>query len=203
MTPRYVLAVDQSTSASKVFLADAQGEIVRAFSRPHVQRCPAPGCAEQDAEAIYQNVLAGIAAVCEGLETGEIAALGLSNQRETVVLWDRGTGRPLGPAIGWQDVRGEALCRALSQKSEAVRSRTGLSLSPYYPAAKIAAALREAPALREGPARRPSLRRNHGQLSRLSPHRRHALLHRPEQRQPHPALRHPPPGLGRRALPPL
>jgi len=140
---RYVVAVDQSTSAGKVFLVDSDGVIARRFSKPHRQSYPHPGYAEQDAEEIWQNVREGIAAVCDGLVPGQLAALGISNQRETTVFWQRDTGKPVRPAVGWQDVRAEALCRAMSAEADAVRARTGLRLSAYYPAAKAAAVLRE------------------------------------------------------------
>lgn len=144
---RYAVAIDQSTSASKVFLLDAQGEIVRRFSKNHRQTYPAPGHVEHDAAEIWQNVREGVAAVTEGLEPAQIAALGISNQRETTVLWDRATGEPVCPAVVWQDVRGEALCAELAAHAPEVRARTGLALSPYYPAAKAASVLRARPEL--------------------------------------------------------
>jgi len=148
MSKRYVVAVDQSTSASKVFLVDAQGQIVRRFSGEHRQFYPQDGYVEHDATEILQNVLAGIKQVTEGVDVSGIAALAISNQRETTVLWDRITGEPLMHAIVWQDVRGQSLCDSLHEHAQTVKEITGLELSPYYPAAKAAAALKEDASLR-------------------------------------------------------
>ena len=145
---RFVIAVDQSTSASKAFRVDARGEIAARFSKNHRQSYPQPGYVEHDAEEIWQNVREGVSAMAEGLAPGQIAALGLSNQRETTVLWERNTGRPVCPAVVWQDLRGEGLCAELAAHAETVRQRTGLSLSAYYPAAKAASVLRARPELR-------------------------------------------------------
>ncbi len=145
---RYIVAIDQSTSASKVFLVDEQGEITRKTSRNHQQFYPQPGYAEHDAEEIWRNTRAGISEVCQGIEPSAIAALAISNQRETTVLWDRKTGEPVRRAVVWQDVRAEAFCKQRQEHAELVRRRTGLALSPYYPAAKAACVLRDDPALR-------------------------------------------------------
>lgn len=144
---RYVISVDQSTSATKVFLLDRNGEIAKRFSKNHAQYTPQAGYVEHDAGEIYQNVLEGISAICEGLEIPQIAALAIANQRETTVLWDRDTGEPLHRAIVWQDVRAEGLCREMQPHAKAIHERTGIPLSPYYSAAKAAAVLRENPAL--------------------------------------------------------
>ncbi|HNW86886.1 MAG TPA: glycerol kinase GlpK [Candidatus Limiplasma sp.] len=144
---RYVIAIDQSTSASKGFLLDSRGGIVRRCLKPHRQDYPKPGYVEHDAEEIWQNVRECVAEMASGLEPAQIAAIGLSNQRETTVLWDRATGMPLCPAVVWQDVRGEALCAALSDHAAAVTEKTGLTLSAYYPAAKAAAVFQERPEL--------------------------------------------------------
>ena len=145
---KYIAAVDQSTSASKAFLVDERGEIARRASRPHRQYYPEPGRVEHDAQEIFENVRAIIAEVTDGIPAADIAALALTNQRETTVIWDRATGVPVCPAVVWQDTRGEALCRELVEHGEAVRRMTGSALSPYLPASKIGALLRENPALR-------------------------------------------------------
>ena len=112
---KYIVAIDQSTSASKAFLVDASGAIVRRASLPHKQYYPAPGRVEHDAAEIWRNVEAIIAEVSEGIPTEEIACIAISNQRETTVVWDAMTGEPVCPAIVWQDVRGEAACRELAE----------------------------------------------------------------------------------------
>ena len=86
---------------------------------------------EHDAEEIYRNTVRVIDEVLEGIPTGAVAAMGIANQRETTVIWDRKTGRPLCPAVVWQDVRGADLCRELSSRADTVKCVTGLELSPY------------------------------------------------------------------------
>ncbi len=144
---RYVVAIDQSTSASKAFLIDEKGQVARRFSKAHKQFYPQAGYVEHDAAEIWQNVREGIVAVTEGLLPSQILALGLSNQRETTVLWDRLTGEPVCHAVVWQDVRGEKLCESLAAHADEVQAKTGLALSAYYPAAKAASVLRANPAL--------------------------------------------------------
>ena len=140
---KYIIAIDQSTSASKAFLIGEKGRILRRVSKPHQQYYPNAGWAEHDAEEIWQNVLSGIHEAAKDIDPNEIAALSLCNQRETTVFWDRKTGMPLRKAIVWQDVRAGELCNELSAHADRVRKATGLELSPYYPAGKAAHALRE------------------------------------------------------------
>ena len=145
---KYIVAVDQSTSSSKAFLVDERGAIVRRASRQHRQYYPAPGRVEHDAAEIHRNVVAIIDEIIDGIPGDQLAALALTNQRETTVLWDRATGEPVCPAVVWQDTRGEALCRELVERGERVLALTGSPLSPYLPASKIGALLRENPAIR-------------------------------------------------------
>ena len=133
---RYILAIDQSTSGTKAGLLNENGVIIRKSSRPHAQYYPVPGWVEHDAEEIYQNVVSVIQDVIDGIPLHDIAAMGIANQRETTVIWDRETGKPLCPAVVWQDVRSAALCQTLSAHADYVKDTTGLMLSPYYPAAK-------------------------------------------------------------------
>lgn len=142
---KYIISIDQSTSASKAFLLDDQGAIAASLAIAHKQYYPAPGRVEHDAREIWANVVSAITQVIQNVPAGEIAALAISNQRETTVLWDRETGEPLCPAIVWQDVRGEALCEAMKGHASVVREKTGLPLSPYYSALKAASVLRENP----------------------------------------------------------
>ena len=138
---KYIIAIDQSTSASKVFLIGERARIERRFSSAHRQYYPCAGGAEHDAEEIWQNVSEGIRQVSEGIDPAEIAVLSICNQRETTVFWDRKTGRPLRKAIVWQDVRAGGLCDEIRESADAVRRATGLELSPYYSAAKAMYAL--------------------------------------------------------------
>ena len=144
---KYIVAVDQSTSASKAFLIDANGEIARRASLQHRQYYPAPGRVEHDAEEIFQNVKQIIAEVTRDIPGRELSALAITNQRETTVLWDRATGAPVCPAIVWQDTRGDSLCRELQAHGDTVRRLSGSALSPYLPASKVGALLRERPEL--------------------------------------------------------
>ncbi|MGI6726786.1 MAG: FGGY-family carbohydrate kinase [Christensenellales bacterium] len=141
----YILAIDQSTAATKVYLLDAAGKITGRFSKPHQQFYPKPGYVEHDAEEIWRNLVHGIRAVSQNRQ--RITGIALTNQRETTVFWDRDNGKPLCPAIVWQDVRGEYLCGELAEHAGRVRQLTGLTLSAYFPAVKAAAKFREAPEL--------------------------------------------------------
>ena len=146
---KYILALDQSTSASKAFLVDGRGEIVRRASLPHRQYYPGDGLAEHDPEEIYRNVMTVLDQAAGDTPLSEIAALAISNQRETVVLWDRRTGKSVCPAIVWQDVRGRDVCARLAGQAEQILRTTGLGLSPYYPASKVAHLLENRPDLLE------------------------------------------------------
>lgn len=142
---KYIVAIDQSTSASKAFLVDESGAIVRRASLPHKQYYPAPGRVEHDAAEIWRNVETIIAEVSAGMRSEDIACIAISNQRETTVVWDVKTGEPVCPAIVWQDVRGEAACRELADYAEHIHKVTGLTLSPYFPAGKLKALFQENP----------------------------------------------------------
>ncbi len=146
-----ILAIDQSTSATKAVLFNAAGKIVDKASREHQQIYPQPGWVEHDAEEIWQNVLAVIGEVVRRLPgRGDgLAGLAITNQRETVVAFDRRTGRPLHNAIVWQCRRGEEICRTLrdaGHESE-VRNKTGLRLDAYFSASKLQWLIDERPDL--------------------------------------------------------
>ena len=141
----YLIAIDQSTSATKMLLVDRQGRIAAREALAHRQYYPQPGWVEHDAEEIWANVSAGLERLTARAGLENIEAIAISNQRETSVIWDCRTGRPLRRAIVWQDVRAQALCAGLAAHAGDVQAATGLTLSPYYPAAKLAHALREMP----------------------------------------------------------
>jgi len=111
-----ILAIDQSTSATKAVLFDEQGTVVDRASRDHAQHCPAPQRVEHDADEIWANVQAVAAAVVSrnADRLHDIAGVSLANQRETFVVFDRATGVPLRRAIVWQDRRGDAVCRIMA-----------------------------------------------------------------------------------------
>lgn len=148
----YVLAIDQSTSATKALLYDTQGHCVDKAAREHRQYYPRPGWVEHDAEEIWQNVLAVVKELVgrHPDKAGALACLSLTNQRETVVVWERRTGRPLYRAIVWQCRRGSRICEELEAAGwgPKVAERTGLRLDTYFSAPKLRWLVREDPSIR-------------------------------------------------------
>ncbi len=142
------LALDQSTSATKALLFDAPGNLLDKESREHEQRYPQPGWVEHDAEEIWQNTLLTLQALLARHSSEDIASLSITNQRETVVIFDRATGKPLYPAIVWQCRRSVALCEEHASHEELIRARTGLRLDAYFSASKIQWLIRRHPALK-------------------------------------------------------
>ena len=139
---KYILSVDQSTSGTKAFLFNQQGVFVHAHNISHHQFVTAQGWVEHDLEEIYQNTLHAVQALIaeSNVAAQDIAGIGLCNQRETIAIWDRKTGVPLYHAIVWQCNRGAELCARLEKQGCApkIKAITGLPLSPYFSAAKIA-----------------------------------------------------------------
>ncbi|QKV19043.1 FGGY family carbohydrate kinase [Oricola thermophila] len=135
-----VLAIDEGTTNSKAVLVSASGEIVAASSAPVPIRHPRSGWVEQDASEIWMATRAAIAGCLKSVPEVEIVALGISNQRESILIWDRATGAPLGPVVTWQCRRTSAVCDALRQAGHEpdVIARTGLPLDPLFPATKAA-----------------------------------------------------------------
>lgn len=131
----YTLAIDQSTSATKAILFDEQCHLVARVNKPHQQYYPQPGWVEHDAEEIYQNTIQAIREVVAQLPAGGVVGgLCITNQRETVVVWDRHTGRPIAHAVVWQDVRGAQICQELKEQGlePLFQERSGLLLDPYF-----------------------------------------------------------------------
>ena len=147
----YVLALDQGTTSSRALLFDAQGVLQRVAQQPFAQHFPQPGWVEHDADELWASQLATAREAMAGIDPADIAAIGLTNQRETVVLWERASGRALTRAVVWQDRRTAADCQALRDAGlePEVRARTGLTLDPYFSATKVAAWLRERPDWRQ------------------------------------------------------
>jgi len=131
-----VVAIDQGTSSTKVVCVDETGAVAVA-STAVGQRHPRPGWVEQDADEILDSVLTAAREAMAGRE-GRVVALGLSSQRESALVWDRATGRPVGPMLGWQDRRTAEAVATLAPHSERVRAITGLPLDPMFSAVKIA-----------------------------------------------------------------
>jgi glycerol kinase len=147
-----ILALDQSTSATKAMLFATDGRLLDRESRDHTQHYPQPGWVEHDAEEIWQNVLTTVRALLarHAAEVNDLIGFSLTNQRETIVVFDRATGRPLHRAIVWQCRRSEKLCAdaVAAGNEELVQSRTGLRVDPYFSASKLQWLVREKPELR-------------------------------------------------------
>ncbi len=140
---RYILAIDQGTSSTKSLVFDEAGVAVVKGSEPLYTSYHDNGFVEQDAEEIYQNVLLSVEKCLKqfkekGLDVNEIEAIGISNQRETFVIWDK-NGNPLHPAIVWQCKRSVRICEDLKQEglSNTVNAKTGLVIDPYFSATKL------------------------------------------------------------------
>lgn len=142
-----LLAIDQSTSATKALVYDADFRVVERASVSHPSIFPQAGWVEQDAGQIYHNTLAVIEQVAKG---NGIACVSITNQRETFVLFDRKTGVPVHNAVVWQCRRGDAVCAELKPHEAMIAERTGLRLDSYFSASKITALLRARPDLAAG-----------------------------------------------------
>ena len=138
---KFVGAIDQGTTSTRFVVVDRSGRIVGIDQREHAQIYPHPGWVEHDPQEIWRAteavVAGGLAAA--GATLGDLAAVGVTNQRETTVVWDRSTGAPLAPAIVWQDTRTDALVAELSASAGAdrFRSRCGLPLATYFSGPKV------------------------------------------------------------------
>src|SRR4051794_16304409 len=149
MSARYVAALDQGTTSSRCMLFDRAGAVVAAAQHAHRQITPRPGWVEHDADEILQRCRACIdeALAAAGARPGDVAAIGIANQRETVVLWERESGRPLANAIVWQDVRTAEQVAALGP-IDRFRPQTGLPLATYFSGPKLAWLLDSLPGAR-------------------------------------------------------
>jgi len=152
MTARYVLAIDQGTTGSTVLVFDREGRVVGRAYREVTQHYPQPGWVEHDADEILTGVRSAIDEVLAavGAKKDELAAIGITNQRETVVVWDRATGRPLHRAVVWQCRRTAAECDALRAEGlvDWFASKTGLVVDAYFSGTKLRWLLDNVPQLR-------------------------------------------------------
>jgi glycerol kinase len=142
----YYLAIDEGTSSARAIVFSEAGEILAIGRRNFSLYYPQPGWVEQEAEEIWQAQYEAVQEALRGagLTPAQIAAVGITNQRETVVAWDRKTGRPLHRAIVWQDRRTADRCTALKPHEPALRQKTGLVVDPYFSATKVEWLLKEA-----------------------------------------------------------
>jgi glycerol kinase len=149
----YVAAIDQGTTSSRCIVFDAAGAIVSVAQREHQQIFPRPGWVEHDAEEIWANVEFVIREALAGgsIAAGQLAAVGITNQRETTLVWERDSGRPVHNAIVWQDTRTDAQLRRFDEAfgEKSFQERTGLPLAPYFAGSKLAWLLENVPGLRE------------------------------------------------------
>jgi glycerol kinase len=149
----YLLAIDQGTTSSRTLIFDAAGQPVAVAQREFRQHYPQPGWVEHDAEEIWATQAATMteALARAGLRPCELAAVGITNQRETTVIWDRRTGLPIAPAIVWQDRRTAAYCDQLCAAGQDafIAERTGLVLDAYFSASKVRWLLDHVPGARE------------------------------------------------------
>ncbi|MFJ8912508.1 glycerol kinase GlpK [Amycolatopsis sp. NPDC102389] len=153
MVQRYVMSIDQGTTSTRCILFDARGRLVSVAQREHQQHFPRPGWVEHDATEIWRNVgrIVPQALADAGIEPAQVVGLGIANQRETTVLWDRHTGNPVGRAIVWQDTRTDAMLEHLAREpgADRVRRLCGLPLATYFSAPRIRWMLERTPGLRE------------------------------------------------------
>src|SRR5688572_12464946 len=152
-TNKFILALDAGTTSSRSLLFDASGRIAALGQREFRQRFPQPGWVEHDALEIWESQRKTIsdALLAAHATPRDVVAVGITNQRETTVVWDRGTGRPLAPAIVWQDRRTAGDCERLRNAGHEpeISARTGLLLDPYFSGTKLAWLLDHVPDARQ------------------------------------------------------
>jgi glycerol kinase len=152
-TPRYIAALDQGTTSTRCILFNREGAVVSQAQREHTQHYPQPGWVEHDALEIWRNTQIVIAEALGPLTPRDVAALGVTNQRETAVLWNRRTGLPLHHALVWQDTRVEPLVQEYARDAERIRALTGLPLASYFSALKLQWLLDNLPGARDAAMR--------------------------------------------------
>jgi len=138
---QFILTIDQSTSATKVMHFDASANLVHMVSLAHKQFYPAEGFVEHDAVEIFENTVAGMLEVLKatGKSASDLAVVSITNQRETSLIWNRKTGKPIANAAVWQCQRGKDFCKTLNDQGYGpkIRERTGLLIDPYFSASKL------------------------------------------------------------------
>ena len=147
MTPDLILAIDQGTTNTKALLVDAEGRVAASASVRVPVTFPRSGWVESDGQQLWATVEAAIAEVIGTVDPTRVAAVAVANQRESVLVWERATGRPLGPVVSWQCRRSTERCAALRSGGveQLVHARTGLQLDPMFSATKAAWLLDQVP----------------------------------------------------------
>lgn len=150
---KYILAIDQGTTSTRAMIFNHAGEVMGVKQKEHEQHYPKPGWVEHDPLEIWSSTQFVVQGVLNdnNLTTGDLAAVGITNQRETTLVWDRETGKPYYPAIVWQDTRTDKICNELAKSGgqERFREITGLPLATYFSGPKVAWLLENVPGLRE------------------------------------------------------
>lgn len=153
MEQRYIISIDQSTQGTKALLFDKTGSLIKRTDKTHKQIVNEKGWVSHDPSEIYQNTIEVVKRLIEeaNINKENIAGVGISNQRETSLAWDKQTGEPVGQAIVWQCARAVEICERVEKKGQAenIRRKTGMNLSPYFPASKIAWILENVEGARE------------------------------------------------------
>lgn len=150
---KYILAIDQSTSATKVMLFNRQAELVHRVGLTHQQYYLQPGFVEHDAEEIWQNTLTALERVVleAEIKITDVAGIAITNQRETAMIWDKTTGKPVANAVVWQCQRGAEFCNILKEKGygKTIMEKTGLIIDPYFSASKLRWLVNNIPEVKE------------------------------------------------------
>ena len=158
---KYILTIDQSTSATKTVLFDKKGKLIDRVTIKHRQFYPFPGFVEHDPMEIFHNALKGMEKIVSdnNIALQELAGIAITNQRETAMIWDKSSGEPVANASVWQCQRGAAYCDKLKQKgySPMVSEKTGLIIDPYFSASKLHWLMNNTPELKEKAAKRELL----------------------------------------------
>ncbi|MCL2864119.1 MAG: glycerol kinase GlpK [Lachnospiraceae bacterium] len=142
MSEKYIISIDQSTQGTKALLFDRLGNLLHRTDKSHKQIINAKGWVSHNPDEIYQNTIDVVKKLLleTAIEKSHVVGIGISNQRETALAWEKGTGKSIGEAIVWQCARAVDICERVEKQgfSEMVRQKTGINLSPYFPASKIA-----------------------------------------------------------------
>ena len=172
----YAAAIDQGTTGTRFMIFGHEGQVIASAYREHKQIYPQPGWVEHDALEIWDVTRHVMSAAFQesGIQPQELLGIGVANQRETTVVWDRTTGRPLYNAIVWQCTRTRDICQTLIAQGlePTIRERTGLVVATYFSGPKIKWILDNVPGVREKAEKRPGALWQHRHLAHLEPDRR-------------------------------
>lgn len=145
---RLIGALDQGTSSTRFILFDESGSIIGQSQKEHKQIMPEPGWVEHDALEIWENTKSVIREVISQIDTNQLSAIGITNQRETTVVWDKNTGKPLHNAIVWQDTRTQTFLDSISEEDKkSIAFKTGLAIAPYFSGSKMNWLIKNVPAI--------------------------------------------------------